>query len=223
MYIDNENIKNYGAKLLEYAVGGTMLENNNLTGKLSILLFSQRPTCKPLSITLTFEAGTRGAVTERVSSLTALFLGRHEIRLPDGFTYTAILNDDGIGETKQLMENWFEVTYQFTAIQHKELETIYLAASSSFFASGTAETYCRYELSPNKTMEDFTINEIRVKNLTGGKPFLIDGISKKVFEDGGNAFQKVELIDFPTVHPGENTVSISAQVPVKITYYPTYI
>lgn len=223
MYIDNENIEKYGAKLVEYTVGGTMLENNNLSGKLSILYFSQRPKCKRLSITLTFEAGTRGAVTERVSSLTAILLGQHEIGMPDGFTYTAILNDDGIGETGQLIDNWFEVTYQFTSIQHKELETVILSTPGNFFAGGTAETYCIYELSPDKTIEDFTVNGIRIRNLIGGKKFVINGIYKKVLEDGGNAFQKATLIDFPTVHPGINEFSMSARVPIKIMYYPTYV
>lgn len=223
MYIDNENIIKYGARLAEYVVGGTILENNNLAGKLSILYFSQRPKCRHLSITLTFEAGTRGAVTERVSSLTALLLGQHEIRLPDGFYYTSILSDDGIGEAVQLIDNWFEVTFRFTAVQHKELETVVLTAPGSFFAGGTAETYCIYELSPNRTLDSFTVNGIKITNMVGGKIFLIDGINKKVFEDGGNAFQKASLIDFPTVHPGLNEISMSTNIPIKIMYYPTFV
>lgn len=221
MYINNEHISKYGAKLLDYTVGGGSLENNYFANGPMIKLFSQKPGCKKLTITLTFEAADRRDTTRQVSRLTALFQGQNELLLPDRFYYTSIL--EGIGDTTQLMPTWFEVPFSFLCIQHDELQTVTMTSPGNYYAGGTMETGCIWEIISTVARTNFKINGITIKRLVANRPFIIDGIHSKVIEDSGNAFQQTDLIDFPKTVPGKNAMTWSHAATVLVKFYPTYI
>lgn len=134
------------------------------------------------------------------------------------FEYDAILQsftDEYTG-----IEYYHSVTLEFAVARRFPLVTIPITKTTQIHNDGNVESGVRYEITPTKNISSFTVNGIKVKNLVGGKTFVIDGINGKVIQDDVNRFQDTDIIEFPKIAPGWNEIKMSESVNLKVCFYP---
>lgn len=115
-----------------------------------------------------------------------------------------------------------KVTLDFTSIQRGVLQTVTLRASGTVNNPGNAPSPCRYTITAASALSSFTINGITVTGIKKNTPFVIDGILGKVTENGENKWDQTDLVSFPALLPGENSITFSPAASVKVEYYPLY-
>lgn len=241
MTINQKDIKTFGARLLNYSVSGTAFTQNTLqaTGICNIpRAWSTSFANRTLTVTLVFKASKlndnakNASIFERLSISTehmsrfetyVLNAGVLTIALPDGFLYSGIINSIGTAEYDGSGEQ--EVTYTFTVIRHKPLQTVELkGAATELLCESTAKTHCRINITADKDYSSLTVMGITVSNISGGEELIIDGINGLITLNGCNKFSESDLISFPTLQPGTNIINNTASTSQgSISYYPVYI
>ena len=93
---------------------------------------------------------------------------------------------------------------------------------------GTRDTPCVVEVYAKSTLTDYTIiglgEDIVVESLAAGKTVVIDAKTGLVTIDGANAFDKVDLWEFPVLKAGETALTFSnTKARVTIRYTPMWI
>jgi phage-related protein len=101
--------------------------------------------------------------------------------------------------------------------------------SGSFYMVGSRKAPCTVEVYAKSTLTNYTISglgddDIIVESLAAGKTAIIDGTKGLVTISGENAFDKVNLWEFPAITTGETTLSFSSsKAKVTIRYKPMWI
>ena len=165
MSINGADVSTFGARLLDYSVGSTTLTKNQAGNNYCIVptVFSTNLSTRPLSITLSFAPTDNTgwhSIWLNKSKFDAL-LARNtpvEITLPDGFIYSAIV--DNIGYITPDKTDCFDVTYTFKAIMHTAEKNVYSSAvGNNFWLSpeGTAKTTCKIKIIPELHCDIITL------------------------------------------------------------------
>ena len=95
-------------------------------------------------------------------------------------------------------------------------------SNGGFQAQGTLPKMdCILSASPSADAEKYVVAGITFTNVHQGDQIIIDGITKRILINGGPAAQRCDIIDFPYLVPGDNTVSCID--PVTVQYYPSYV
>ena len=95
-------------------------------------------------------------------------------------------------------------------------------SNGSLQAQGTLPKMdCILSASPSADAEKYVVAGITFTNVHQGDQIVIDGITKRILINGGPAAQRCDIIDFPYLVPGDNTVSCID--PVTVQYYPSYV
>ena len=141
----------------------------------------------------------------------------------DSFEYIAVLTSFDVKETG--IDFYNEVVLTFSAIKRLPMETkVFDGCNGVFKNRGSIESGAIITITPKSSMESITVNRITVKNLSANLPFIIDGLIGEVKCSGVNRFLDTDLVDFPKVQSGENTVEVSStNAKVEISFYPTFI
>lgn len=95
-----------------------------------------------------------------------------------------------------------------------------------FFVLGNYKCECVIEITSKVDIEEFLINEYCIKNLKSQKTFVIDGIKKLVYykeTPDVSAYDDTNIKSFPKLEIGENNISLSHSIDLKISYYPVYL
>ena len=242
MMIDNNNIAEYGARLLSFSIGGTELTTatsasyNANFPKLFHTDYGQRV----ISTVLVFKPQTQQngmlakmhAAALQKSRLDNLLFGNVvDISLPDGYFYRCVLNSIS---NESFDGDCLEVTYSFTGTRHLSLATI---KGSELHCSSTVDTDCRitatitgcndntrlqFIMSYGSNSVSYSMNKVN-----SGDVVVFDGINCKVTKNGLNAFGDSNVVEFPKLHPGKNIYIAQHSSPVKVEfvteYYPTFI
>ena len=100
--------------------------------------------------------------------------------------------------------------------------------SASFYKVGTRDAPCVVEVYAKSTLTNYTINglgeDIVVESLAAGKTVVIDAKTGLVTIDGANAFDKVDLWEFPVLKAGETALTFSnTKARVTVRYTPMWI
>lgn len=249
MTINDKDISDYGARLLNYSVGSTRITKNyvSITDCTIPLVTSTNLSTRPLTVTITFKPLTTAqkwhSVALNKSSLDAIFTGNTpaEITLPDGYVYTSICTN--IGELTPDGTDCFDVTYTFEAIMHDPLVTVTSSGTSNnFFANiaGNVAANCVIKMTPLSMCDmTFCVRDVRdystvvvptitIQQAQGAKSLIIDGEKRTVTISGQNYMQYCDIISFPRLPPGRHAVYVAPEyksVPIQtaISYYPTYV
>ena len=93
---------------------------------------------------------------------------------------------------------------------------------------GTRDTPCVVEVYAKSTLTNYTITglgeDIIVESLAAGKTVVIDAKTGLVTIDGENAFDKVDLWEFPVLKAGETALIFSnTKARVTVRYTPMWI
>lgn len=141
----------------------------------------------------------------------------------DRFEYAAVLTTYNVVETG--VEYFNEVNLTFGVIKRLPMVTnTFTSGRGTFQNTGSVESGMRITITPNVALTTITVNGITIKNLTRNNPFVIDGLVGEVMCNGVNRFLDTDLIEFPKVLPGSNTVEASnTSVTIEVAYYPTFI
>lgn len=129
----------------------------------------------------------------------------------------------------EIWNGWYKVTFPFLVIQQsKTVRKIKLRSGrNNILNSGTYKCPYIIEILPNNEMEAFTVGDYTVHNLRANQKFVINGVTKKVYDQNGNRFSDVEFRNnkFPFLNTGINTIDVSetADVKVMIKYREVFI
>jgi len=228
MYINGIDIEDYSAKLLSDPV----IEESNIdlsylkaVGGTALTLFNQEFGVKEMKITLEITGKDRNNVYLLKSYLLKALQGVIDIVLTDGFIYRSILS--AISSTKQITTEIIQVELKFYCMQCGQLETVNLENSGIIDNDGTMKSDCSITFHAYSNISDFwfMLNDmvVYIDTLEAGKDFLIDGLNKSVMNGIENAINLTDLVDFPKLDSGRNTLTLSAPVDVTIQYYPVYL
>ena len=238
MLIDNQDVSIFGARLLTYSVGGTTItRNNSIINNICKIpsVISTSITTRQLSITLVFKPAMPGesskksnvfkklnASTTNITKFEGYLLshGTVEINLPDGFIYSCVCVSigaavfDGTGEQ--------EVTYTFTAVRHKVLQKVdFIGAKKDILCEATTPVYCCISLIADQNYNSITIMGITVNRILAGDVLMIDGLNGKITINDENRFLDSDLVEFPILQPGINSIITTAEkAQCSISYYP---
>lgn len=222
--IDVNDLDLYGAKLLSYLVSPSPVVNQYMDGYRSLLSRVQDTDVQKREIGLTVHICGQNAqeVVQRENALTAALHRDPEIRLPDEYIYDCIYTE---GESTIISDCITEVIYHFVGVRREAIQSIpCLEATNMITCRSTVKSPCIIRISPkNGAVEHVSIASITVKNITS--EVVIDGIKKTVVMDGSNKFVDTDLVEFPTLQPGGNTITVSDPTAVDVTvqYYPVYV
>ncbi len=239
MKINGKDISLFGAKLLNYTIGGTPLtqysadvmrygiQNN----------YGTKTANKPITISLVFKPTWTpplhyapsirerlNRVTEQITKFDAELLksDRVAIELPNGYTYLCVpvtlgtAADDGSAT--------HDSTYTFIGVQVLPMLTV-KPLNDVINCKSNVETDCIITVTATDTISDAEIFGIKIKNLQDNDVVVIDGIKKTVMCNGFNKFADVDLTAFPILLPGKNAVNAAPSecLDISVSYYPTFI
>lgn len=212
------------AIILSYRIGQSILTAEYSQSATSLYLFSSTVGVRPLSLKTLVRGQSRAECEVKISNIMQTLHGKNEIEIVGGNCYTAVLTSakdpEPIGYAAMTAE------YEFVAIAHGKEVIQEIGSGVDIVCTSTVpETACVLTITPAVDLDSVTVMGITVHNLTANSPVIIDGRRKLVTEDGVNKFADTDLISFPKLKPGANTITISepTNVTVQLAYYPTYI
>lgn len=223
MKIGTTDISSYNAKLLTYVYTPAVVTNATVTPYNSMMPILTDTEIAPgtLNITLHVRGSSQAACQASIAALLMLLHKKSEIDLDDGYLYRCIYNSASL---TYRMETLMEVAVILTAVKHKAITTATLTTGSNTVScSSTVPVRCLLQITPNTDADSCTVFGITINNLTAGKAIVIDGFNGVVREEESNKFLDTDMIDFPMLQPGDNTVSVTGSVTVVLQYYPTYL
>lgn len=142
--------------------------------------------------------------------------------------------------SKEFVNRWsysLSLTFQAWDKEDSEKSTT-LAGNGTVHVDGNMQVPCIIEISAAGNVSEFTISgasrdpvtgdleDITVKNITANKKVIIDGETCTVTEDGTNKYPDVDMWEFPTLMPGDNSIAFkSSSLPCTVTfkYKPRYV
>lgn len=229
MTINGVDLRSYHARLVEMNTGGTNTKNTYHLGPKSSrpVITDQKTKARSMEIAIEIEGDDRNDLTHNISNLTsALNNGLVDLYLPDGYYYASVLQ--GVEDPEYYLPTRADVVYTLDAIRHgaytqRGLTATGIETSANIEIMGNLETEVAYTITPTADTPQITVAGITVNNITANKVIVIDGIKKRVTEDGANKFADCDLVSFPRLAPGSNTITFSAAgCAISVGYYPIY-
>lgn len=226
MRIDGRPLSEYGAKLLDWKPGAPSLDNTVTPGKnysFPRLLHSE---IAPKALTATINVIGRN-YSDAVNKASALILAANkttELFMPDGYYYRSALSS--VSEIEWNTPWIAEFMLTFISVQHGAMVTIDVPRNNyPVHYLGTAPAGFVAEFTAPAAIQDITIFGMQITSIPAGAKIAIDGIEKSVTQNGENKFAETNIVDFPAFDPQnpDTVISMSQYVPLKISYYPTYI
>lgn len=241
MTVNQMDIARFGARLLNFSVGGTVLTTTSGTSLHANFpkLFHTDFGMREIKITLVFKPKhyekdmikRLNDITKQKSAFDALLCNKVvDIWLPDNFYYNCLLSSIG---TEGFDSESLEVSYTFNGIRHLPLAD---SVGKTVYCHSTVKTDCRITVNfvsgwdnsifyfiINNGTSDY--NYIKIKNISNNDNLVIDGIEKRVTKNNINIFGDTEIITFPYLIPGRNLYMqiTSGECTFRTEYYPTFI
>lgn len=221
--IDVLNMEEFGARLVSYQVAPTPVTNEYLEGYRTLMspLMDTDVSKREIIILLHLKGSNQKEIADNENKLFSVIYKESELLLPDGYQYSCIFRD---GSSESISHTLTEVEITLVGVRHLGLVAIPCTSESTEInCSSTVDTSCIIRIVPESPLENITVYGITVSNVSD--PVIIDGIAKKVTMNGINKFPDTDLTEFPLLHPGINTISVSdsSSAIITVEYYPTFI
>ena len=225
-YVDGVNIFDVGALVESFTVSGTAISNTAYQGVNStgFNVLSTTRGMRIISLTLGYKGTTKRDLALKKAKLDSMLgAGKIELHLPDGFFYTSYLT--GVGEEAVQGVEGNKVialcTYTLQGIRHDDLETETVTSGATFLCKSLIPTTdCRLSCKASIAYNSLTIGTVTITNVAQNDTITIDGINKRILQNGAPCAGNMSFINFPQLVPGENTISCPETLTVE--YYPTY-
>ncbi len=206
MKINDTNISTYNAQLLGYKLSNSNITTNSSSNH---IYFNSEIGEKQLSIRLFVKETSREDIEITISKLTNALKGKNIISFTENenMLYDCIYNSSAI---EDIVYNGKILTYTFKAIQTSTENTVIISAlTTTITLEGTDDIPCIIEITPIVDIEEFTINDITITNLTSNEKVIINGEKITVTEEGVNKFGDTNITEFPKLNLGTNTITVS--------------
>ena len=232
MYIDGVDIYNVGALVESFKVSSTAIENTAYQGvdSTNFNVLSTVRGMREITVTLFYKATTRRELALKKTKIdNALGAGKIDLFLPDGFHYFAYLTSAGeeqaIGvEGQDLIAL---CTYTLMGIRHDDLVTVgslQVASASALVFECISEaplTDCRITVKASQSAASLTIGTVTITSVSVNDVLVVDGINKRILQNGAPCAGNMSFIKFPKLTPGTNTFARGGNA-MQIEYYPIY-
>lgn len=138
----------------------------------------------------------------------------------DIYEYPAILTGNEVEEPQ--IENYYLLKLEFVVIRRKPIVQSVITGTTDIFNEGNTPSGVRFRILPIKNVEVVSIFGIAITDLQPNVEYVIDGIEGRVTANGVNYFAHTDIVDFPKVKPGWNSITVSQDVPITVEFYPVY-
>ncbi len=232
MKINGIDIRKYDAKQLIADVQPPSISNDYewLTGAALPTEFETEVQMGHLKLSIYFKGKDRNNIIRSASEFMMNFKKACKLEL-DGYkgTYIGFITSDDY-EKKNVKERYIvNIEFDGFFIDDELSITFDGKTSASFYKVGTRDAPCVIEVYAKSALTNYTItglgdDDIIVESLAEGKTVAIDAKSGLVTIDGENAFDKVDLWEFPVLKDGETALTFSNEkARVTIRYTPMWI
>lgn len=231
MKINGIDIKKYDAKQLTADVQPPSFSNSYewLTSAALPTEFETEVQMGHLKLSIYFKGKDRNNIIRAASEFMSNFTKACKMEL-DGYkgTYIGFITTNDY-EKKNVKQRYI-VNLEFDGFFVDDDLSITFdgKTSASFYKVGTRDTPCVVEVYAKSTLTNYTINglgeDIVVESLAAGKTVVINAKTGLVTIDGANAFDKVDLWEFPVLKAGETALTFSnTKARVTVRYTPMWI
>lgn len=221
-YLNGKSNEEFNCRLLSsWKVGGVDIERKRMkkVGMVQgFLTMSTEYGLRKIKLPLHFRGDTPEEAHRNLSAFTAEALEDGDLFMPDGFLYFVSL--DSVSEKEEItLEGCIvECTFEFLGVAHDPKIT----ATGDFYALGTApKMAAKFSCTVAETGTNYNLAGVKFNSVTAGDILVIDGLNGLVTRNGNNAFANTDLIEFPTIHPGLNTISCIDTATTE--YYPIWV
>lgn len=232
MKVNGIDARKYNAKLLTVEIQPPQITINHewLKGALKPVEFETDVTMGHMKICMYFRGKDRNSIIRTMSEFMSNFTEACDLEL-DGYKgkYRGFLTMDDFEKT--ITKKRYKINLEFDGyfFDDEITKTFDGVTSGRFFMVGSRRTPCIVEVYAKSALTDYVIkgfgdDDIRIQNLASGKTVIIDGIKGIVTISGVNAFDKVNLWEFPTIKSGGTSLTFSSdEARVTVRYYPMWI
>lgn len=231
MKINGIDIKKYDAKQLTADVQPPSFSNSYewLTGAALPTEFETEVQMGHLKLSIYFKGKDRNNIIRAASEFMSNFTKACKMEL-DGYkgTYIGFITTNDY-EKKNVKQRYI-VNLEFDGFFVDDDLSITFdgKTSASFYKVGTRDAPCVVEVYAKSALTNYTITglgeDIIVESLAAGKTVVIDAKTGLVTIDGANAFDKVNLWEFPVLKAGETALIFSnTKARVTVRYTPMWI
>ena len=231
MKINGTDIRVYNAKQLTADVQPPSFANSYewLTGAALPTEFETEVQMGHLKLSIYFKGKDRNNIIRAASEFMSNFTKACKMEL-DGYkgTYIGFITSNDY-EKKNVKQRYVvNVEFDGFFVDDDLSITFDGKTSTSFYKVGTRDAPCVVEVYAKSALTNYTINglgeDIVVESLAAGKTVVIDAKTGLVTIDGANAFDKVDLWEFPVLKAGETALTFSnTKARVTIRYTPMWI
>ena len=238
-YINDVDIYTVGALVESFKVSGTAISNTAYQGVNSTNFNVLQTTrgMRVITLNLFYKGQTRRELALKKAKIDNMIgAGKIDLKLPDGFHYSAYLT--ATGEEKTLGVEGNEIialsTYTLQGIRHDDLETISTRGGDNFLCKSLIpETDVKITVPAAGATGTYTISDaagIGSVTVTVSNPadvIVIDGINKRILKNGAPFTGTMSFIRFPKLVPGNNEIKVYyggayRTKNITVEYYPTY-
>ena len=222
MTINGTDIANWQAKLLEFTPSPCEITHETTADSGTLYPTILHTTVAPMSLNLSMDVygANMEDAEQKASDLLRTLSRQCEIGGPDGFLYRSLFT----GASRSRPTDWMvTLSATFEAVRHKPLVIRPLnAGDNTVYCDGNVQAECRLRIVPAQD-DTCQVMGITVSGMTTGKEVVIDGMEKTVLEGDQNKFPDTNLVSFPMILPGENSITVTGDAAVTLEYYPTFL
>ena len=175
---------------------------------------------RPIEVVLFYSETSKRNLGLKKSEIDNMMNGKLELKLPDGFYYSAYLVS--AGEEQVLGVEGTEViaaaTYKFKGIRHDAKVTV--NSNSVNCSSKVPKTDCKLTVTASQAYASLLIDTVTITDVAQGDVLVVDGINGRILQNGALCAGNMSFIHFPYLVPGANTINCVETCTVE--YYPTY-
>jgi phage-related protein len=230
--VNNIDIRKYGAKQLTADVQPPSMDTNYewITRALLPMEFQSDVQMGHLKLSVYFRGKDRNDLIRQTSNFMKNFRGSCDLEL-DGYqgTYKGYITSDDY--EKKSVKDRYVVNLEFDGFFFDDEIEINLMGKTeaTICNTGTRDAPCVIEVVAESTISNLTIKglsdeAIIIEQLDRGSKLIIDGRNGIVTMNGKNAFEKVNIWEFPRLKAGDNLIVLSsASADVAVKYNPMWI
>lgn len=232
MKINGIDIRKYDAKQLTADLQPPPFTNNYewMTGAALPTEFETEIQMGHLKLSIYFKGKDRNNIIRSASEFMANFTKACDLEL-DGYKgkFRGFMTANDYEKTRA--KSRYIVNVEFDGFIYDDDISITFdgKTSASLCRVGTRDTPCVVEVYAKSALTNYVIaglgdDHIIIKSLAAGKTAVIDAKTGLVTINGSNAFDKVDLWEFPVLKAGETALAFSnANARVTIRYTPMWI
>jgi len=226
MTINGFYVDVYNAVLFGYDLLSTEISNSYQVFKDSpyFAFYQSVKALRPLSVRLWVEGVTSEDCDINISRILNLCSEQCVIKFNDTdlLSYDCVYQSNEIDKVNPLNK---KITLTFVCVAREDIVSQTLTSSDKIINNaGTLKVPCIIKVKAGATaLSNITVYGITITSIPADKTMIIDGIEGTVTIDGVNALLSTNLVEFPKLEVGNNTINFSTETDVVVEYYPTFI